>query len=335
MKKYTKILSLLLACLMLVSVALTFTACPGETSDPGTDPGTNPGTDPDNGGSTTPTMADYLVDVKSVGGMKIKGCGVMVYTNQDAVGNYVAHALTDVNGRATLNLEVGKDYWVKLDAPAGYATQRTYPLQANGTAITLMSSLIADTDHSEASFSVGDIAQDMEVTTVDGETLKLSDLFAAGKKMILLNFFYEDCSACKMEAPYMQSAYEKFTAEYDDIEIVLLDTLPTDTVALATKFRDAYGLTMPVAKADYSLFAAYTDNVDGQVGYPTTAIIDRYGMISLIEVGALTSEAPFTYAFEHFTSDAYVQRTFTGFEELVPEEKPTGTTPTARIWRRP
>lgn len=328
MKKYTKLLSLLLACLMLVSVMLTFTACPGEMPAPGTDPGTTPGgngTTP--GGTTTPTMADYLVDVKSVGGLMIEGCGVMVYTNKDAVGNYVAHAVTDANGRATLNLEVGKEYYVKLEAPAGYVTQRTYALQANGTGITLMSGLIANTDHSDASFSVGDIAQDIEVTTVDGQTLKLSDLFAEGKKMILLNFFYETCSACQIEAPYMQAAYEKYKEEYDDIEIVLLDTLITDTVANATKFRDAYGLTMPVAKADPSIFAAYTDNVDGQVGYPTTAIIDRYGMISLIEVGALTSEAPFNYAFDHFTSDAYVQRTFAGFEELVPEEKPTGTTP--------
>lgn len=324
MKKYTKLLSLLLACVMLVSVLLTFTACPGETPDNPDNPGTNPG---GNGGDPTPTMADYPVEIKSVGGMLIEGCGVMVYTNKEATGNYVAHGTTDANGRVTLSLETGKDYWVKLEAPAGYVTQRTYALPSTGTSITLMSSVIASTDHSDASFEVGDIALDIEVTTVDGDTLKLSDLFAQGKKMVLLNFFYETCSACMIEAPYMQAAYEAYTAEYDDIEIILLDTLVTDTVADATAFRDAYGLTMPVAKADPSIFAAYTDNVAGQVGYPTSVVIDRYGMISLIEVGALTSEAPFTYTFAHYTSDAYVQKTFESFADLVPEEKPTGTTP--------
>jgi hypothetical protein len=57
-------------------------------------------------------------------------------------------------------------------------------------------------------------------------------------------------------------------------------------------------------------------------GYPTSVVIDRYGVICLIEVGAVTSARPFARLFEHFTAEEYEQKLFTSLSDLVTVEKP-------------
>ena len=53
-------------------------------------------------------------------------------------------------------------------------------------------------------------------------------------------------------------------------------------------------------------------------------MVDRYGVICLVEAGGITSLRPFVSAFEHFTSEDYQQQIFTaGLSELVTDVKPT------------
>ena len=43
----------------------------------------------------------------------------------------------------------------------------------------------------------------------------------------------------------------------------------------------------------------------GAQGWPTTVIIDRYGIVSYIHVGAVTSTSAWNELFEYYTSDSY------------------------------
>ena len=52
-------------------------------------------------------------------------------------------------------------------------------------------------------------------------------------------------------------------------------------------------------------------------------IIDRYGVICLIEAGAITSRRPFISLFETFTADDYEQKLYNNVGELVTNIKPT------------
>ena len=50
--------------------------------------------------------------------------------------------------------------------------------------------------------------------------------------------------------------------------------------------------------------------------YPTTVVIDRYGMICMLFQGSVTQEGVFERVFEHFTKDDYQQQLFRNPTEL-------------------
>jgi hypothetical protein len=52
--------------------------------------------------------------------------------------------------------------------------------------------------------------------------------------------------------------------------------------------------------------------------YPTTVVIDRYGMICLVHVGAVTEEETFAQLFAYVTSDSYVQKVYSSIEDMKP-----------------
>ena len=199
--------------------------------------------------------------------------------------------------------------------PAGYKFEESYDLKEAGLVITTMSSVIDNPDKNwpDAVYKAGDIMMDLEVTTVDGRTLKLSEILKT-KKMVLLNFFFTTCGPCASEFPYMNSSYEKYK---DDIEIIAINPYPTDTENMVKLYASDYELQFPVAKVPTSWASRFPIG-----GYPTNMIIDRYGMIALVEVGGIVSETPFNIMFDYFTKDEYVQKIVNDIEEITPTEVP-------------
>lgn len=117
----------------------------------------------------------------------------------------------------------------------------------------------------------------------------------------------------------MADIYEQYK---DEIEIVAVDPLDSDSVdsiksTLATK---ELNLPFRVAKGPYAWA-----NTFGVTGYPTTVIIDRYGVICLVESGAITSKGAWINIFDHFTSDEYEQKLVSDANDLVVKTKPTYT----------
>ena len=153
---------------------------------------------------------------------------------------------------------------------------------------------------------LGQKVPDFAVTTVEGEELFLSEILAE-KKLVVLNFWFADCSWCVKEFPVLELAYSRYR---EDVEVLALT--PYDTRDVAADFADERGLSFPVATC-YESFARDF----GVNGYPTSVFIDREGRISLVHTGAITDPNTFYKVFDAYTAEAYTHSTYYQISELV------------------
>lgn len=113
-------------------------------------------------------------------------------------------------------------------------------------------------------------AADFQLTTIDGRTIKLSDLQG---QVVLLNFWATWCPPCRAEMPDLEALYReqgpghKFTVLAVDVE---------ETAAEAQAFAREYGLTFAVA-ADSA--GKVSNDIYGILALPTSFIIDRAGNV--------------------------------------------------------
>ena len=154
---------------------------------------------------------------------------------------------------------------------------------------------------------------DFTVTTADGNTFTLSEVLES-KKAVMINLWATWCPPCRMEFPFMQEAYEKYS---DDVEIIALSREPKDTPEVIASFAEQTGLTFPMGSDTET-------NLGGMfsvTAIPTTFLVDRFGNLCLVSVGAMPSSACFERAFAILSSDDYT-------ETAVMDEFPAVTAPT-------
>ncbi|MBQ8518622.1 MAG: redoxin domain-containing protein [Agathobacter sp.] len=157
--------------------------------------------------------------------------------------------------------------------------------------------LLSEDELEGVTFKRGDVFADMSVTTPDGTTYKISELLKE-KKAVVLNFWYINCGPCQMEFPYMQDAYETYQ---DDIEILALN--PYDgTDETVSQFQKKFELTFPMAVCDEE----WQQRMELSA-FPTTIVIDRYGIVSFKHTGMITDVEEFNKLFAFFTADDYEQ----------------------------
>lgn len=341
MKITNRALALLLAMLMLIStVMFTVTSC-DNGEDPPVEPGENPdddggdddgnkddGKDDGNGGGDNADGEDvadvtYTVNLKTRGGMRMSGIPVYVWSMlNDEIDDIAASTTTDENGKATFDLNPTGAYTVQLgDIPDGYDAEDLYPLVGQELNIVLSSEVITDnTSLSGVVYQTGDIIKDFSVEITDGTKFNLAEALGE-KKAVLINFFYTSCGPCVNEFPYMQEAYDKYK---DDLAIIAISSYVSDSNEGVQSFKEQLGLGFDMAYTnDTSLAQAF-----GVTGYPTSVMIDRYGMISLIHVGGIDYFELFDIMFKHYTVENYEQKIFgTAYEieeRLVPDvEQPS------------
>jgi len=334
MKTMRKPLSMLLAVLMLLTVLAACQPASGDAETTAGSAGTpNPPASETKPGSPEAGKVDYTISIRSAGGLKLSGVNVYVYTD-DTLEDLVNYATTDDTGVAKISLKASDKYVAVLSGlPEGYQTEAFYPLTGTVTELSVTSAVIDSTDHSGKSYKLGDVMRDFSVVDSDGNTQKLSELLKT-KDMVLINFWYTTCSWCVKEFPYMDSVYKQYK---DQVEIVALNhsTLQGDSEegikAFKDRFYDDYvgggatgGLSFPMAKDYTGMGPAF--NLEG---YPTSVVVDRYGVICLIESGGIVSETPFIAMFDHFTADNYEQKLLNNLDELTPAEKPNVTMPSS------
>ena len=125
-------------------------------------------------------------------------------------------------------------------------------------------------------------AADFELTTLDVDQVRLSDL--KGKK-VMVNFWATWCPPCIEEMPDLQNFYEKH--KDNNIEILAVNlTSEDDGVEAVRSFVTDFRLTFPVPL-----------DVDGDVGMeygvftiPTSYILDEEGRIFQKVIGAMNEQ---------------------------------------------
>lgn len=166
--------------------------------------------------------------------------------------------------------------------------------------------LLSEEELDGVTFKRGDVFADMSVTTPDGTTYKISELLKE-KKAVVLNFWYINCGPCEMEFPYMQEAYETYQ---EDIEILAVN--PYDgTDETVAEYQKKHELTFPMAVVDEEWAARM-----GLQAYPTTVVIDRYGIVSFTHVGMITEVEEFNKLFEFFTAETYEQTVIRNISDI-------------------
>lgn len=129
----------------------------------------------------------------------------------------------------------------------------------------------------------GEKAPDFDLTTLDGEAVKLSDY--KGKKVIL-NFWATWCPPCRAEMPDMQKYYEEQAAG-SNVEILAVNLTTADKgMDEINDFVEEFSLTFPIPM-----------DTEGKVGeiyqaasIPTSYMIDTEGRVQNKIVGPMNEQ---------------------------------------------
>jgi peroxiredoxin len=114
----------------------------------------------------------------------------------------------------------------------------------------------------------GFLAPDFTLTTLGGDTVRLSDLHG---KPVLINFWASWCGPCRTEMPHLQEAYETHTG--DGLIVLGVDQL--ESPPAVARFVDELGLTFPIPlDINGEVSAVYQARA-----LPTSFFIDANGVI--------------------------------------------------------
>ena len=327
-KNFQKIIALVLCVAIVLGCVLTLVLC---TKDNGNDTGNQGGNTPGGsvvggGGSTNDGKTTYTVQVKTVGGMPLEDIKVYVYGGETDDTFAALPQNTNENGIVVFELDTANNYSIQLEnVPDGYNVKSgdtkadRYEMGTTGAVITLSSAPITTGGYS-SSYEIGDVMYDFTLTDINGERYKLSELLAT-KRMVMINFWYKDCSNCAYEFPYINAVYEDYT---DVLEILAVNDYPSDSIDDVKGYPSYLGedLKMPLIKVGNTQNDLTLSRFPSE-GYPTTVIIDRYGVICMIEVGAVLGENKWKSIFDHFTADNYEQKLIKDASDIIPVIEPT------------
>ena len=128
----------------------------------------------------------------------------------------------------------------------------------------------------------GFLAPDFELTTLDGQTVRLSEQQG---RPIILNLWASWCFPCRAEMPALQQVHEAYASQ--GLLVLGLNTTFQDSQSEALRFVTEYGLSFPILlDLDNSASRLYRLNA-----LPTTYFIRADGTIDDLVIGGPMSEA--------------------------------------------
>ncbi|MGG4443757.1 peroxiredoxin family protein [Brevibacillus fortis] len=128
----------------------------------------------------------------------------------------------------------------------------------------------------------GNLAPDFELNTLDGQSIKLSDL--RGKKVIA-NMWATWCPPCRAEMPDMQKFYEKYKDENVTILAVNMTTSEKNVESIPA-FLQEFEITFPVVLDEKNEVA----DMYQVVALPSSFLIDSNGVIQQKVIGPMNYE---------------------------------------------
>lgn len=136
------------------------------------------------------------------------------------------------------------------------------------------------------------IADDFELQTLDGETVRLSDF--AGRP-IFINFWWTGCPPCEEEFP----AFQQFLAEQgEDGAIILAVNQAQESPEEIQAFMDRIDVQGIPVLLDPNLIMP---RLYPYTGFPTTYYINEAGEVTYQKIGTITLEQLYSYLAESET----------------------------------
>ena len=127
--------------------------------------------------------------------------------------------------------------------------------------------------------SIGELAPDITGTTLDGETLTLSELRG---DLVLVNVFASWCGPCRAEVPHLVEVFDE--VDNEGIEFVGLNFAESSDAV--SKFKDEFDINFPLLlNEDGRLTEVYQP-----IGLPTSWFIDADGVVRYVFAGPMTKE---------------------------------------------
>lgn len=265
----------------------------------------------------------YSVFIKDIAEKPLSNFYIQFYDGDDIV----AEGYTKEDGMFEAELDP-KKYEVMIEArDEYYLNVESFEVDSTKPNLEIISEINdldgIEADPAEHRYEKGDVMYDFTITDIDGNVLRLYELLET-KKAVVLNFWYTTCSACNTEFPYLLEAYEASytnasgeTLKYSD-DIVVIAVNPGiagygDTASDVDNYRKSMGLTFNVAmdydydQSNSSIDPALHDmfNVNA---YPTTVIIDQYGLIAELTVGAVVGTEKWTQEFDKYLAENYTPK---------------------------
>lgn len=265
----------------------------------------------------------YTIFIEDIAQKPLSNFYVQIYL-EDAI---VAEGYTKEDGKFTVDLLPKKYEVVVEEREEYYLNQNRFDIDSSNPNLSIVSEINdldgVEADPTEHRYSKGDVMYDFTITDIDGNVLRLYELLET-KKAVIINFWYTTCSACNYEFPYMTEAYGLTyvnsageTVNYsDDITIIAVNPGIAgngDSLSDVKNYRDSMGLPFNVAmdydfdKTNNSIDPALHDmfNVNA---YPTTVVVDQYGLIAELAVGAVTGTDKWTQEFDKYLVDDYTPK---------------------------
>ena len=141
--------------------------------------------------------------------------------------------------------------------------------------------------------SVGSLAPEFTLTTLEGETISLAELRG---KNVLINYWATWCPPCLNELIALENVQKQF--EGQDFVVITINGIEQDILGDVQATVEEYGITYPVLLDENEIFwDAYR-----VLFLPTSVYINEQGIIRFIKFGE-QSEAEFSSMVEQLLSD--------------------------------
>jgi cytochrome c biogenesis protein CcmG/thiol:disulfide interchange protein DsbE len=123
----------------------------------------------------------------------------------------------------------------------------------------------------------GEMAPPFEITTFDGQTLKLADLRG---QVVVVNFWASWCIPCEQEAAELENTWRR----YKDKGVVFIGVDYVDTETAAKAFMRRFDITYPNGP-DLGTRISQAYRIKG---VPETYVVDKTGRLAFVKIGPTT-----------------------------------------------